>query len=103
MNATEHAQTYSIRVEGLVGGRLVPDGQITVDAASSRWVPVRVQAQSGISAGSHPIAFSITSQASTSAPLEEVIEKVIGDEKLASEIAGENVQVALLNQAICYS
>ena len=74
MNATERMQAYSIRVEGLEGGQILPDAQVTVDAASSRWVPVRVQAPPGMTSGSHPIAFVITSQA---APPGEVIEKSV--------------------------
>ena len=74
MNATEQRQTYSIRVEGLAGGRVLPDVQVNVDAASSRWVPLRLQAQPGMSAGSHPIVFVITSQA---VPTDEVFEKSV--------------------------
>ena len=74
MNATEQRQTYSIRVEGLVGGRLLPDAQVVVEAAGSRWVPIRLQAQPGMSAGSHPITFVITSQAT---PVDEVVEKSV--------------------------
>lgn len=74
MNATERMEAYSIRVEGLEGGQILPDAQVTVDAASSRWVPVRVQAPTGMTSGSHPIAFVITSRA---APPGEVIEKSV--------------------------
>ena len=72
LNATERMQTYSIRVEGLEGGRIVPDAQVMVEAASSRWVPVRVQVPSGLTSGSHAITFVIVSQAM---PSEEVVEK----------------------------
>ncbi len=74
MNATEQAQTYAIRVAGLEGALVVPDTAVVVDAASSRWVPVRVQAPPRMTAGSHPIAFVITSQAE---PPDEVVEKSV--------------------------
>ena len=77
MNATEQAQTYAIRLGGLEGARIVPDALVTVDAASSRWVPVRVQVPPGMSAGSHPIAFVIASQATPSTPAGEVVEKSV--------------------------
>ena len=74
MNATERPQAYSIRVEGLEGSRLVPDVPVTVEAASSRWVPVRLQAPPGLSPGSHVISFVIASQA---LPAGEVVEKSV--------------------------
>jgi polyferredoxin len=77
MNATEQAQTYAIHLSGLEGARIVPDAVVTVDAASSRWVPVRVQVPPGISAGSHPIAFVISSQVTPSAPSAQVVEKSV--------------------------
>ena len=77
MNATEQAQSYAIRLGGLEGARIVPDALVTVDAASSRWVPVRVQVPPGLSAGSHPIAFAIASQATSSTPADEVVEKSV--------------------------
>ena len=77
MNATEQAQTYAIRLGGLEGARIVPDALVTVDAASSRWVPLRVQVPPGMSAGSHPIAFVIASQATPSTPAGEVVEKSV--------------------------
>ena len=77
MNATEQAQSYAIRLSGLEGARIVPDALVTVDAASSRWVPVRVQVPPGLSAGSHPLAFAIASQATSSTPADEVVEKSV--------------------------
>ena len=74
MNATEQVQTYSIRVEGLAGGNIVPDVQVSVEAAGSRWIPLRVQAPPGMSAGSHPITFVTTSQ---SIPPGQVAEKSV--------------------------
>ena len=77
MNATEQAQNYTIRVTGLGGARIVPDAAIAVDAASSRWLPVRVQAPRGMTTGSHPIAFVIDSQVTPSTPAGEVVEKSV--------------------------
>ena len=74
MNATERVQAYSIRVQGLEGGQIVPDAQVTVDAASSRWVPLRVQVPPGLTSGSHPITFVIAAQAT---PASEVVEKSV--------------------------
>ena len=74
MNATEQRQTYSIRVEGLDGARILPDALVMVEAASSRWVPVRVQAPPGMSAGSHPMTFVFATQDS---PPNEVVEKSV--------------------------
>ena len=74
MNATEQVQTYSIRVDGLAGARLIPDTPVAVDAAGSRWVPVRVQVPPGMSAGSHPMIFVVATQ---TAPADEVVEKSV--------------------------
>ena len=74
MNATEQAQTYAIRVAGLEGAQVVPDSVVLVDAASSRWVPVRVQAPPGMTAGSQPISFVIATQ---NTPSDEVVEKSV--------------------------
>ena len=74
MNATERMQAYSIRLDGLEGGRIIPDAQVMVDAASSRWVPLRLQAPPGLTSGSHPITFVIASLAQ---PSGEVIEKSV--------------------------
>ena len=74
MNATEQSQSYSIRVAGLEGAVITPATLVQVDAASSRSTPVRVQASAGMTAGSHPIAFVVTSQAE---PAGEVVEKSV--------------------------
>jgi cytochrome c oxidase accessory protein FixG len=74
MNATEQAQKYSIRVTGLEGAVVNPAVEVSVDAAASRSVPVRVQAAPGIAAGSNPIGFLISRQG---APAEEVVEKAV--------------------------
>ena len=75
MNATEHGQRYVLNVAGIEGARIVSDGDVTVDAASSRWVPVRVQVPpNAATPGSHPMTFLITAQGS---PPDEVIEKSV--------------------------
>lgn len=63
MNATEHGQQYSIRVTGIEGAQIVSDATATVDAAESRWVPVRVRTPPGaLTPGSHPIQFLVSTQ-----------------------------------------
>ena len=75
MNATEHGQRYVLNVAGIEGARIVSDGDVTVDAASSRWVPVRVQAPPNVATpGSHPMTFLITAQGT---PPDEVTEKSV--------------------------
>ena len=75
MNATEHGQQYALTVKGVSGARIVSDPQVIVDAASARWVPVRVQTPPGAAAsGSHPINFVVTTQ---DAKHDEVVEKSV--------------------------
>jgi polyferredoxin len=75
MNATEHEQRYVLGVAGIEGARIVSDVDVVLDAASSRWVAVRVQVPPDAAApGSHPMTFSIKTQASSP---EEVIEKSV--------------------------
>ncbi len=75
MNATEHSQRYEIHVNGMDGVRIVSDAAVVVDAANSRWVPVRVQAPpNAATAGSHPIEFVITAQGTSA---DEVTEKSV--------------------------
>ena len=75
MNATEHDQRYVLNVAGIEGARIVSDADVTVDAAGSRWVPVRVQVPpNAATPGSHPMTFLITAQGS---PPDEVIEKSV--------------------------
>ena len=75
MNATEHDQRYVLNVAGIEGARIVSDADVTVDAAGSRWVPVRVQMPpNAATPGSHPMTFLITAQGS---PPDEVIEKSV--------------------------
>jgi cytochrome c oxidase accessory protein FixG len=60
MNATEQAQTYRLRVEGLEGLQVVSADRVELAAASALWVPVRVQMPpAAIGPGSYPIAFRI--------------------------------------------
>ena len=78
MNATETEQRYSLKVQGIDGARIVADPQLSelsVRAADSRWIPVRVQVPpQAATAGSHPISFVI---ATVQAPLDEVTEKSV--------------------------
>ncbi len=74
MNATEQSQRYSIRTAGLDGAAVNPAVEVLVEAAASRSVPVRVQASPGMSAGSHPIAFVVST---LNTPNEEVVEKAV--------------------------
>ena len=75
MNATEHGQQYGLAITGVDGARIVSDAQVMVDAASARWVPVRVQAPPGAaSAGSHPINFVVSAQGGQH---DEVVEKSV--------------------------
>jgi cytochrome c oxidase accessory protein FixG len=75
MNATEHEQRYALGVAGIEGARIVSEAEVTVDAAGSRWVPVRVQVPpNAATPGSHPLTFLITAQGS---PPDEVIEKSV--------------------------
>lgn len=65
MNATEAKQQYQLRVMGFPGVSVVSEASVAVDAASSRWVPVRVQAPpEAATPGSHPMTFVITAQPS---------------------------------------
>lgn len=63
MNATEHGQQYAIRVAGIEGAQIVSDTVAVVDAASSRWVAIRVRTMPGaLAPGSHPIRFLVAKQ-----------------------------------------
>jgi cytochrome c oxidase accessory protein FixG len=60
MNATESAQTYRLRVEGIEGLHAVSGDLVDVAAASALWVAVRVQMPPAMAEpGSHPIRFRI--------------------------------------------
>lgn len=60
MNATEQTQTYRLSARGLSGLVLVSEPELTVEAAQSRWIAVRLNIPYGSAApGSHPIQFEI--------------------------------------------
>jgi cytochrome c oxidase accessory protein FixG len=60
MNATEQPQRYRIAVVGLPGLEVASEAEVTVNAAESRWVAVRLQVPGGTAVpGSHPIRFEI--------------------------------------------
>ena len=60
MNATEAPQRYRISARGLEGLELVSETEVEIDAAQSRWVPVRLQIPYGsLPAGSHAFHFDI--------------------------------------------
>jgi len=68
MNATESVQNYELKAEGLEGISIETDfgedehQMVTVNAAESRWIPVRLQIQDGSAKpGSHKIEFEIES------------------------------------------
>jgi cytochrome c oxidase accessory protein FixG len=60
MNATEAPQRYRISARGLDGLEVVSETEVEIDAAQSRWVPVRLQIPYGsLPAGSHTFNFDI--------------------------------------------
>ncbi|MGJ3700041.1 cytochrome c oxidase accessory protein CcoG [Variovorax sp. AFSI2.2] len=60
MNATEDARHYRIAAHGIEGLRVSPDERVTIDAAQSRWVAVRLQVPYGVvPSGSHTVHFDI--------------------------------------------
>jgi cytochrome c oxidase accessory protein FixG len=72
MNATETNQQYVLSTTGLEGLRIMSDTVVAVDAASSRWVPVRLQASpNATTTGSHPITFTVTAQGHTQTQVNE--------------------------------
>jgi cytochrome c oxidase accessory protein FixG len=72
MNATESSQQYVLAVAGIKGIRIASEATVSVDAASSRWVPVRLQATANATTpGSHPITFTVTAQGSMRAQINE--------------------------------
>ena len=75
MNATEHEQRYVMTVAGINGATIVSEPDLVLEAASSRWVAVRVQVPPDAAGpGSHPITFLIKTQGSSP---EEVVEKSV--------------------------
>ena len=72
MNATEHAQSYSIGARGMPGLQMTSPQTVTVASASARWVPVRLQIPAtGTSVGAHVIEFSISPQGLDSEQIHE--------------------------------
>lgn len=60
MNATEASQRYRISAHGLDGLEVASETEVQIDAAQSRWVPVRLQIPYGsMPSGSHPFYFDI--------------------------------------------
>ena len=60
MNATEKRQDYTLSVDGLPGIELVTDQRVTIDAAQSLWVPVRLQIPyDAAKPGSHEIHIDV--------------------------------------------
>ncbi len=60
MNATEASQRYRISAHGLDGLEVASEAEVQIDAAQSRWVPVRLQIPYGsMPSGSHPFYFDI--------------------------------------------
>lgn len=65
MNATERPQHYRITAHGLAGLSVSPEQPVSVDAAQSRWVAVRLQVPYGaIPVGSHTVHFGIREEGS---------------------------------------
>jgi cytochrome c oxidase accessory protein FixG len=63
MNATEQAQTYRLSAEGLEGLVLASEPLVTVEAAQSRWVPVRLQVPyASATPGAHTIYFHVATE-----------------------------------------
>jgi cytochrome c oxidase accessory protein FixG len=61
MNTGETAHRFSITVSGLPGIRLAEQQEVLLDGATTRAVPVRVQAERGeLAGGSHKIEFVLT-------------------------------------------
>ena len=60
MNATESEQRYRISASGLEGLEVSSEREVSIEAAQSRWIAVRLQIPYGsASAGSHPVQFDI--------------------------------------------
>ena len=61
MNTGERAHRFRIDVAGLPGVRIAEQEEVVLDGATTRAVPVRVQATgSGLASGSHKIKFTLT-------------------------------------------
>ncbi|MEO8248246.1 MAG: FixG Ig-like domain-containing protein, partial [Burkholderiales bacterium] len=63
MNATEQPQSYRMTASGLEGLAVLIEGDLSVGAAETRWVTVRLRIPYGsVAQGSHPIEFQIKSE-----------------------------------------
>ena len=75
MNATESAQHYQVRVDGLPGVALAASDKVEVGSAQSRWMPLalRIDPQAAVAAGAgvHPVRFTITAVGSGQALVEK--------------------------------
>ena len=75
MNTGEAAHSFHIKVTGLPGIALAEAQDVVLEGASTRAVPVRVQAERGeLASGSHPIVFELTA---IDAPALKVTEKAV--------------------------
>ena len=75
MNTGETAHSFHIKVTGLPGIALAEAQDVVLEGASTRAVPVRVQAERGeLASGSHPIVFELTA---IDAPALKVTEKAV--------------------------
>lgn len=74
MNATEYAQTYQISVSGIEGAHIESQTTVDLDAASARWIAVRVRVPPGLERGLHHISFAFESQGTSN---DKVIEKSV--------------------------
>lgn len=60
MNATERTHSYRIAAHGIEGLAVSSDERVSVEAAQSRWIAVRLQVPYGaVRAGSHTVHFDI--------------------------------------------
>ena len=79
MNATETAQRYELSATGIDHLKVESDvadadKSVTVNAAESRWIPVRLQIPDGsIKSGSHPVQFVIKSVNQNESVVEEAV------------------------------
>jgi len=63
MNTTEQGRTYTLRVSGLAGLAVASETTFEVSPASTRSVPLRVQApEDGVAPGSHKISIEVQAQ-----------------------------------------
>ena len=79
MNATETTQRYELSASGIDNLKVESDvadadKTVTVNAAESRWIPVRLQIPDGsIKSGSHPVQFVIKSVNQNESVVEEAV------------------------------